>query len=374
MNTRQSDIKAGTVDGAADRLAELREASTREGLTPTDPPVDDTPQLAGDIDAPEEEILEAEPPAEEEVDPVDETADLFADDLEEVVETQALDTPAALSSEGKELFAQADPELQKAVADRIAAAERAFTQKSQQLAEERTALETTAQQVLDMRQQLERQLSDTNDLPEPPDPDLADVNSDKYDPDRFNVELARYERAKRSNEVKTAERRKLADENARLAVQKDTQVRQQNANGIAKAFPAWNTEEKFMSGVTQVQDYIATESGISIEAARKITDPTAIKLAYKAKRYDEAKAKAGKKPAPKGAAPTGRQRIQTETNVSKARDRLKETGSVNDAVAVLTATRRKGVNGYSDKCLHDVYRCRSTRGFVRLTVDTNNSS
>jgi hypothetical protein len=339
MATRQDDIKAGTVTGAAERLSALRE----QEVTPEPSEAEPVTELNA-----EEPV--AEPPIEEPPEPPeiietpDEGADIFADDLDEAVETQNLEAPAAFTKEGKELFAKADPALQKEVAESLKAFQRGATQKVQQAVEKEKEVEQMAAQVLQMRDEWSRKLQSLDvALPEPPDEALADVNSESYDPDRFNVELARYERAKLNVEKNKAESQKLADETASQNAGKQQRTFEGNARRIVEYFPSWNTQEKFTDGVVRVQDWYAKEYGLTTEVSRGLTDSAVIKTGYKAMQYDlaKSKARAGKPRAPVSTAPSGQQRTSSTPDLEKARQSLKETGSLDDAVAVLSATRPK---------------------------------
>ena len=332
---RQELMKAGTLEGAVNRLAALRPEIPAEA-------VENVETVNIPIEPEEITELEAESPLEE-VAPTTEVDDIFADDLDEVVETHTLEAPSALSKEGKELFANLAPELQKEVSERIKAAERGATQKVQQVAQKEKELEAQAQEILRIRDEWNTRLQSLDaTLPEPPDPDLADINSDKYDPDAFNVQIARYERAKLTAEKQRTERQKLADENSKIAARQQQEMLRAHADGILRTFPSWSTQEKFSQGVSSVQDFLASETGIPLDEARKITNPAFIKIGYMARQYKQAKEKvrASKAPA-KASAPTGRTRTQPQTSISEARQSLKDTGSIEAAVAVLSATSKR---------------------------------
>ena len=140
---RQELMKAGTLEGAVNRLAALRPEIPAEA-------VENVETVNIPIEPEEITELEAESPLEE-VAPTTEVDDIFADDLDEVVETHTLEAPSALSKEGKELFANLAPELQKEVSERIKAAERGATQKVQQVAQKEKELEAQAHEILRMR-------------------------------------------------------------------------------------------------------------------------------------------------------------------------------------------------------------------------------
>ncbi|HUV66467.1 MAG TPA: hypothetical protein VMW24_21435 [Sedimentisphaerales bacterium] len=334
---RQDVIKEGSVEQAAEKIALRRENVVRDAMDRA--PIEEPDVIVADELEPEREEIPAEIPAEEAA-PLEED-DLFADDLDEAVETQTLDAPAALSKEGKDLFAKADPALQKEVADRLKAAERGATQKVQQVAEKEKEVEALAARVIELRDQLSARLQSLDvTIPEPPDPDLADPYSDQYDPDAFNVQQARYQRAMRDVERNKSERQKVAEENARISQQNESKFRQESARRLVEFFPGWNTQEKFTSGVSSIHDYLVRE-GIDRQVASKVIDAQMLKIAYKASRYDEIKSQVkAKKPTPKTTSPTGKpSRTQPTTSISEARARLKKSGSLEDAAAVLSATR-----------------------------------
>lgn len=338
MATRQEDLKQDTVHGAAERLAALRNTQMGEAEAVRD---GKTEEVADDvvedvIEEAAEEIVEETP--QEDVPPSEEE-DIFADELGNL-ETDTSDAPAALSKEGKELFSQLSPELQTEVEERIKAAERGATRKVQQAAEKEKEVEQLANEVLKLKEEYSRKLTSMDEtLPEPPDPDLADVNSDRYDPDRFNVEQARYQRAMRDVEGRREERRKAAEEQQKQAQATQQKTLESQARKIVEYFPSWNTQDKFVAGVQGVQNFLVSQ-GIKPEVASRVTDPDMIRITYMASRYAEAKKKARARKTTTSA-PSGRPRTQTTTDVSKVKDRLSQTGSLDDAVEVLKATRRR---------------------------------
>lgn len=347
MATNRNDVlKAGTLEGAADRLAAMKENVQREAVDrepiPVPELIEDTVEETDELGEPEE-VIETELEPAQEVAPLEE-ADLFADDLDEAPETDTLDAPAALSKEGKELFAQSDPALQKEVSERLKAAERGATQKVQQVAEKEKELESRASEVLQMREQLAIRLQSLDaTLPEPPDPDLADVTSEKYDNDEYNLQQARYQRAMRDAEVSKSERQKIVDENAELAQKQNQEFRVESARRIVGYFPSWNTQEKFTEGVGKIHKFLASE-GIDPKVASQVIDADMLRISYKAMQYTEIKAadRKKRKPAAKATAPSGRgKRTQPTTSAKAARESLNKSGSLDDAVALLSATRPK---------------------------------
>ncbi len=67
-----------------------------------------------------------------------------------------------------------------------------------------------------------------------------------------------------------------------------------------------------------------------------------IRIAYKASRYDKAKEKAtGQKPKAATPAPSGKPRTQTTADVTKIDKQFRTSGTVDDAAALLRATRAK---------------------------------
>jgi hypothetical protein len=337
-----------TVDTAAESIALIL---AREDGQPDDEDKDNI----GGAEADDAEADEANPPEDET--PAEEAPEEGADDAEAEDEEGAEDEeeteppPAEASAITVEIDGKAVTLTKDEVAKGYLRTED-YTRKTQALAEERKQFHGHAQAVMQERQQyaallpaLEQQIK--NLLPvEPNWEELAAV-----DPVEFNRQWA----AKQLRDQKLSA---IQQEQQRLHALAQQQVEQQTSAQAAQArelllqkFPEWRDAAKGAEGKRRVRSYLA-QYGYSDAEIGAVTDPRAVEIAEKARRYDEATRKGTV--APKGAAPAkpplpqparpaataarpGTSAVvrRPVSEITRAKQRLAKTHSMADAAALI---------------------------------------
>ena len=121
----------------------------------------------------------------------------------------------------------------------------------------------------------------------------------------------------------------------------DTQALQIERQKLSERIPEWKDPEKFKEGAGKLRDYLISE-GATPDEVDGLTSSMAVAIAYKAMRYDALlKAKAGKVKLLQTAPPVTRpgagqsQAAATADKEAALRGRLKKTGDIKDAAALL---------------------------------------
>jgi hypothetical protein len=216
------------------------------------------------------------------------------------------------------------------------------TQKSQQLAEERKALESetaTVRQSRDLYAERLKQVEGalTEMTPEEPDWEKLEAES----PQRFAVEHAKWQRHQRDLETVRQEREAVQVEQAEDYQKQLQKYRAQQAEDLIEAIPAWKDPEKLKEGAAEVADY-ARGLGVSEEEIAGLMDHRVILMMRKAMLYDRSK-KAGarklkaKKTGGKPLKPGARRPRKSKATKAQleARRRVRSTGRVGDATEFL---------------------------------------
>lgn len=142
-------------------------------------------------------------------------------------------------------------------------------------------------------------------------------------------------------------RQAIAAEQARLTQQQildqQSQLRERvetEAQLLVDAIPAWKDSAKAATERKALVEY-GREAGFSAEELNSVYDHRAVKILYKAWKYDQAVAKQRAAQAKVGAAPKsvlqpGQGGVQSRkvADVTRAKQRLAKTGSVDDAAAL----------------------------------------
>ena len=120
-------------------------------------------------------------------------------------------------------------------------------------------------------------------------------------------------------------------------VQQLQQIVQQGRQQLTEIIPAWKDSKRWESDRVKLREY-AQKLGYSPEEVSQVFDPRAVVALYKAQRFDEIMAK---RPAPqpqKGPAPmrsgTPQAAPGKRSELTKAKQRLAQTGSISDAAAI----------------------------------------
>lgn len=135
-----------------------------------------------------------------------------------------------------------------------------------------------------------------------------------------------------------------------MAAERSQQIQerlQEEQSKLIEKLPEWKDEEKAQTDKTQLADYLISQ-GFTKQDIANAYDHRLIVLAHKARLYDQGKAKvetAKKKVAKvpkvlKPGAPKSDQQINQD-KVQQAKSKLQKSGSIDDAYAVLMASKGK---------------------------------
>lgn len=266
-------------EGPIGALTELYRARMSAG-SPTEPAIE---QPAAEATEPAADgVPTDEPaPAEPEGEPIEATA------------APAIEPPAGLSEQDRQMFAALDPSLKAWLTQRAANQQADYTQKTQAAAEMRKEAESTRGQLLQALRQYDQILSQFTDRSiEPPDAGLADT-----DPDLYQRQLAGYMQAKHGQEVAAAERQKLMQQHEEHAKASYQQWLGAEMEKMAKDVPEFVDKIKGPILRKQLGEY-AAKSGYS-NRDMAVASARDMSILRKAMLYDAAQSAAAKaKPLP----------------------------------------------------------------------------
>ncbi len=216
------------------------------------------------------------------------------------------------------------------------------TQKSQQLAEERTALEgetAAVRQSRDLYAERLKQVEGALTEMTPEEPDWAKLEAES--PQKFAVEHAKWQRHQRDLDAVRAEREATEADQVEDYQKQLATYRAGQAEDLITAIPAWKDPEKLKAGAAQVSAY-AKSLGFSEEEIAGVMDHRAILMMRKSMLYDRSKKAGeeklkGKKPSGKPLKPGARRSRRSKASKTQldARRRVRSTGSVKDATEFL---------------------------------------
>lgn len=217
-----------------------------------------------------------------------------------------------------------------------------YTQKTMALAEERKALtqefeqaRTERVQYLQGLQALEQQLTALQ--PQRPDFDRLYAEN-PVEAARLEYEWRKYEDSMRTI---SAEKQKLSQLEEMAQAQQIAQMVEQNRERLLnERLPEWKDPNKAKRDRDAIRQTLVAE-GFTKDELDQLYDDRMVKIAWKAAQYDQMQAqRKAIKPTPqKGPAPmrSGSQNFapRTVTEVTRAKQRLAKTGSIQDAAAVI---------------------------------------
>lgn len=218
-----------------------------------------------------------------------------------------------------------------------------YHQKTQALANERRSFQAEIEAVQQERTQyaqllpaLAQQIQSA--MPQPPSIDLLEADPVQYlrQKEIYERETARLSAA--VSEMQRAEQLKAAEQQ-RTVAQMVAQAREK----LPELIPAWKDPKAYERDRTAMRSYLG-KVGYSDEEINQAYDPRAVALAWKAMRYDELTSKKLTPVAPleKAVRPTPTAPAPTQQNSARrasreARNRLAQTGRVDDAAAAIRA-------------------------------------
>lgn len=283
--------------------------------------------------------------------PAEEAEPLAATEGEETTAEEA-DAPEEEATEGEETeeSAEAAPQLVTVVidgkAEQLPVEEVAkgyqrlqdYTRKTMAVAEERKALEAQAQVVMQERaqyQQLLTALSQQWQQAQEREPDWQKL----YDSDP--LEYVRQKDIWRDRQEKLAasqaEMQRLSALQAQEQQRQLSQIVEQGRQKLPELVPEWKDAKKWEADRVKLLDY-GKKLGFTAEELSQAYDPRAIAALYKSMKYDEMVAKVPRPVVNKGpkvaAAGSANNAPRTASEVTKAKQRLAQTGRVQDAASI----------------------------------------
>jgi hypothetical protein len=218
-----------------------------------------------------------------------------------------------------------------------------YTQKTQALAEQHRQLQAQQQALAAVLPYIQPELAKLQNVvgAELQKPDIGLMQSD---PQRYFIELHRYEQVR-------AEQERLGGLTRIQAEAAQRAMEQQVAAGneqLAREFPFWADAKERAAAQAQIVDWATNKGGFSRDELRGLTDPRALKLMMKAMQFDKwvagarTSAPAQTTQAPvRGTAPPP---APTE-RVSVASEAFETKPSIRSGAALLAARRAATTNG-----------------------------
>ena len=295
------------------------------------PPVDAEPEIS-------ETETEHTPPVEAEEAPGEpEIANSEAEPAEDL-ETEhlepAIQPPVGLTAEQQAAFAQIDPGLQQALATREAQREASLTVKSEQLAQERRALEAQSAEVAQQRAQYAQMLQGVaNQELKPPAASLA-----QEDPDLYQVQLAQYNEAKYAQDLAQAELTRVQSEH-QAQLEKDLAAHKARVRAeLPSLIPEMADPKKFDAIEAELTAY-ARSKGYQDEALDRSTSVDR-HILWKAMMFDKGQLSqpGQRKQPPKAQRPGSARRPASkreaaQADVTRAAKKTAETGDLSHIYA-----------------------------------------
>lgn len=285
-----------------------------------------------------EEVVEAADESVEETDESEETE-------EQVEQEPQLPTTLKVKVNGEEVEVTLD-ELQKGYSRQSD-----YSRKTQQLAEERKAFLSEAEAIRQERAQyatlltaLQQQLQATTQLDQQPDWDRL------YDEDP--IQATKLERQwRKAQEDRQAKLSAIQAEQQRVGQALEQQTAEQmkailinEAQRLPEIIPEWKDEKVAAEGKKQLRNWLV-DQGLNDVEINSLHKAEHVSILRKAMLYDQGqrKAQASVKPQPVATRPVkpGSAAVapgsKSVTDVTRAKQRLAKTGTVNDAASVLAA-------------------------------------
>lgn len=291
--------------------------------------VEEAASLFDEQDAPDE-VSEPDEIVEDEVETVEESADEAEEETEAEEEAPQFIPPVSWSKEEREVFAALPPEAQQVIVDRESERDTAFQKKTTEIAEQRKALEQETEQVTQQGLEYHKRLQNILQANIPlPDNRLRDPNSEMYDPQAFNEQVARYNQHRAQMEANQRElERQQAMAKQYADFQEKQRITERDQELSTKLLPEYANPE-YQKGL---KDF-AEAQGFNEDDFTSATSQQIIMLDMAKKWADLENSK-----------PTVRDKVKTVPKVQKAgskgdtknsvaqlEDNLRKSGSVQDA-------------------------------------------
>ena len=259
------------------------------------------------------------------------------DEHGETAEQAAIPAPVSWSKEQKDIFDALPPEAKQVIVERERERDKGFQVKATEIAAERKQMQALEQQMIEERQMYANELSQriaANMVA--PDEGLLDPNSPTYNPAEFYAQKENYDLlAAQHNEMQQRANayEALYQHNNQFAMMEHMQ---ENEHVLNQSVPGWSD----MAERHQVIDY-GGRYGFAPDEIQSAS-PAEVMLLSKAMRFDELMAQKPDvqnqvKRAPKVQKPGSKSKYSANKRLlANAQKKLKRSGSVDDAAAVLS--------------------------------------
>ena len=270
-----------------------------------------------------------------EEDPTDQEQEF--DEQGETDEASAIPAPVSWSKEQKEVFEALPPNAQNVIVERERERDKGFQVKATELAEQRKNLQALEQQTIVERQMYASSLSERLAAEMvPPDDRMLDPHSPAYNPDQYYADRETFDGQVAQQEflqLRAAQYDALAQDNEKFALMEHLK---ENDHVLSQSVPDWENSEHRHN----LFDY-GGNFGFSATEIQSAS-PAEVALLDKAMKYDvlmsqKPDLRAKLKKAPKVQKPGAKSKTGTSTrNLAAAQKKLRRSGSVQDAAAVLS--------------------------------------
>lgn len=293
---------------------------------------------------------EPEPEPEEQPEPEEGEESEEEEPEEEGGEEEEAEEPEQEEEEEPEVVMYTTPEGEEVTLDELKQGylrQSDYTKKTQTLAEAKGQLQAGAQKIQQERHTLAENLAIALNVVEPQLAELAQTDWNKLaseDAYEYTEKRALYDQAQaRYNQIAQASQQVIQQQQAQTKANYQAKL-QAEQKALIMAMPDMGDPSKARQLRTQLKEYAISNIGLSEKEAANIIDHRMVMMMNKARMYDElnesslsvAKKKVSK--TPKKVVRAGQQKSKAEQNQTarKAQQaKLKKSGSVDDAVALL---------------------------------------
>jgi hypothetical protein len=359
MDGMMSDAGQPVPGESAHAPPEWSEAQVMEGIEgllddrPKRPQQPRQPQRASDVPAEaEQEGQDPLPGPEDPAPSEDEEDNTYEPDTEPVQEGedgadhQSVAPPNSWSKEDKAVFAQLPPEAQAVIVKRESEQNRAFTQKTQEIAEHRKALESTFQEIHAEREAYARNLQQLLFVAAPEAQRFANIDWQQL----AQEQPAEYVRMTAERDAMRGRIGGIQQELQRVAAhaeqaqaQQFMQLRQAEQQRLIEALPDFGDQEKAPKKVAEMRSWL-NQRGFSDQEIGQVVDHRVLLVVDKAMQADRVtearrQAEAKRNTSAPQVQPPGSPRQRGDTQAAQRRGQkmasLKRSGSEKDAIAYL---------------------------------------
>jgi hypothetical protein len=213
-----------------------------------------------------------------------------------------------------------------------------YTRKTQEVAERSKSIQAQEQQIAAMREQYEvsiNQLAQEMQRYLPQEPDWEKLHQE--DPINFPIIEKQWRDYKANLAAVQQEQMRLRQESSKKELEQRQRIIEEGTQYIFEKMPEWKDQAKWTEARGKLREY-GQKVGYSEEELNAATDPRAILVLEKARRWDALQAnrpQPQKAAAPKPMRPgTPASSPRKQTDVMKVKQRLKSSGRVEDAAAI----------------------------------------